>query len=54
MKYNVKKVQEVPAFTVTVSLAPVKDKKKLKNKRCRSQEIKVCAKYAFSVLHVFC
>ena len=45
MKYNVKDVQEDPAFKLEVKLSPLLGKKKsLKFGRCLSQEINVCAK----------
>ena len=45
MKYNVKDVQEDPAFKLEVNLSPLLGKKKdLKFGRCHSQEIDICAR----------
>ncbi|XP_065060175.1 alpha-1-macroglobulin-like isoform X3 [Rhopilema esculentum] len=43
VKYNVKTVQEEPAFKLVVRLAPLRKTKKLKFGRCMSQEIDICA-----------
>ena len=45
MKYNVKDVQEDPAFKLEVNLLPLLGKRKsLKFGRCHSQEIDICAR----------
>ena len=43
MKYNVKTVQEEPAFKLVVRLAPLRKTDNLKFGRCMSQEIDICA-----------
>ena len=45
MKYNIKDVQEDPAFKLEVNLFPLLGKRKnFKFGRCHSQEIDICAK----------
>ena len=45
MKYNVKDVQEDPAFKLEVNLSPLlRNGQKLKFGRCHSQEIDICAR----------
>eukprot|EP00794_Sanderia_malayensis_P009950 gene9950-10970_t len=45
VKYNVDQVKEVPSFALTVDIKPVKSKKRLRFGRCRSQIMKICAKW---------
>ena len=44
MKYNVKEVQEEPAFAIDVKVNPIKGNKKLLHGRCLKQQMKVCTR----------
>ena len=45
MKYNIKDVQEEPAFELEVKLSPLLGKREsLQFGRCHSQEIDICAR----------